>query len=444
LSGRSRRASARSRRSWPRAPSRCPLVVAGPEKDAALARELRAGGADLRGYVSKDELASLYRGAAALVLPSQFEGFGLPVLEAMACGTPVIAADEPALREVAGDAAVYAADGDFARRGEAGACRRAAPGGGRARARGRLLVGGDGAADGRGLSAAPAVNVSAIVVSHGSADEVARLVPALAPQVDELVVIANVPGSVPAGVEAVHNPRPLGFAANLNLGLRRTRGDAVLAVNPDTVPHDGAVARTRGVHGRPRPLRRRRAAHDLPGRDASAVAPALPHRRRDDRPPDAASPGRLPASPTSTSTRRRPSHRSSATGCWAGSCSCGATMLDELGGFDEGFRLYGEDIDLQYRAMRAGWERWYVPDALVTHRHEAVTDRRLFTRYTLWHWAGIARFVRKHPSGCARCDSMTRFRRRRSRLRPRQVASRLPFRRHLVDIARNGRHERPT
>jgi glycosyltransferase involved in cell wall biosynthesis len=91
-----------------------PLVVAGPEKDAALARELRAGGADLRGYVTKDELVSLYRGAAALVLPSQFEGFGLPVLEAMACGTPVIAAGEPALREVAGDAAVYAEDGDFA------------------------------------------------------------------------------------------------------------------------------------------------------------------------------------------------------------------------------------------------------------------------------------------------------------------------------------------
>ncbi len=62
----------------------------------------------------KDELAELYRGAAALVLPSRFEGFGLPVLEAMACGTPVVAADEPALREVAGDAAVYAEDGDFA------------------------------------------------------------------------------------------------------------------------------------------------------------------------------------------------------------------------------------------------------------------------------------------------------------------------------------------
>ena len=90
-----------------------PLVVAGPEKDSGLVRELREGGADLRGYVSKGELAELYRGAALLVLPSRFEGFGLPVLEAMASGTPVVAAAEPALREVAGDAAVYAEDGDF-------------------------------------------------------------------------------------------------------------------------------------------------------------------------------------------------------------------------------------------------------------------------------------------------------------------------------------------
>jgi glycosyltransferase involved in cell wall biosynthesis len=90
-----------------------PLVIAGPEKDAELARRLRAGGAELRGYVEKRDLAELYRGAAALVLPSRFEGFGLPVLEAMASGTPVVAADEPALREVGGDAAVYAENGDF-------------------------------------------------------------------------------------------------------------------------------------------------------------------------------------------------------------------------------------------------------------------------------------------------------------------------------------------
>ncbi len=85
-----------------------PLVVAGPERDRALAQQLRARGADLRGYVSQGELVELYRGAAALVLPSRYEGFGLPVLEAMASGTPVVATADDALREVAGDAALYA------------------------------------------------------------------------------------------------------------------------------------------------------------------------------------------------------------------------------------------------------------------------------------------------------------------------------------------------
>ena len=85
-----------------------PLVVAGPRKDERLARELEKRGAELRGYVRRDELVRLYRGAACLIFPSRHEGFGLPVLEAMACGTPVAAAPDPAVREVAGDAAVYA------------------------------------------------------------------------------------------------------------------------------------------------------------------------------------------------------------------------------------------------------------------------------------------------------------------------------------------------
>jgi glycosyltransferase involved in cell wall biosynthesis len=85
-----------------------PLVVVGPEKEPPLARELERRGAELRGWVEKPELATLYRGAAALVLPSRYEGFGLPVLEAMACGTPVVAAPDPAMREVAGDAALFA------------------------------------------------------------------------------------------------------------------------------------------------------------------------------------------------------------------------------------------------------------------------------------------------------------------------------------------------
>jgi glycosyltransferase involved in cell wall biosynthesis len=86
------------------------LVVVGPPKDEELVAELRRRGADVRGYVPKDELVRLYQSAAALLFPSRYEGFGLPVVEAMACGTPVVAAPEPALEEVAGDAAVFADD----------------------------------------------------------------------------------------------------------------------------------------------------------------------------------------------------------------------------------------------------------------------------------------------------------------------------------------------
>jgi glycosyltransferase involved in cell wall biosynthesis len=91
-----------------------PLVVAGPEKDAALAAELRRRGARVEGYVDGARLVDLYRGAACLVQASHYEGFGLPVLEAMACGTPVVAVPEPALREVAGDAAVLVPEGRLA------------------------------------------------------------------------------------------------------------------------------------------------------------------------------------------------------------------------------------------------------------------------------------------------------------------------------------------
>ena len=83
---------------------------------ARLARvELRVagapgwGGVAVAGWVgepSDDELAALMRGARCLVYPSLYEGFGLPVLEAMACGTPVVTSRGGATEEVAGDAAV--------------------------------------------------------------------------------------------------------------------------------------------------------------------------------------------------------------------------------------------------------------------------------------------------------------------------------------------------
>jgi glycosyltransferase involved in cell wall biosynthesis len=69
------------------------------------------GGVEIGGWlgrVSDDELAALYRGARCLVYPSLYEGFGIPVLEAMACGTPVVTSAGGATEEVAGGAAVLA------------------------------------------------------------------------------------------------------------------------------------------------------------------------------------------------------------------------------------------------------------------------------------------------------------------------------------------------
>jgi GT2 family glycosyltransferase len=240
------------------------------------------------------------------------------------------------------------------------------------------------------------VKVSAIVVSHGSARELAESLPALAPQVDELLVIANIPGSVPLGVEALENPRPLGFSANINQGLARTAGEAVVVANPDAIARPGAVAALRafmeehprcGVagpgmvfpDGSPQPSRRR-----FPTVGGTIVR-RTPLRRVIAQRHHLYLDEERPGVPVQTD--------------WmlGGFLLLRRAMLEELGGFDERFRLYGEDIDLQYRAMRAGWERWYVPAAVVRHIHHAETDHRFLTRRTLWHWRGIARFVRKHP-----------------------------------------------
>ncbi|MGH3103208.1 MAG: glycosyltransferase family 2 protein [Gaiellaceae bacterium] len=245
------------------------------------------------------------------------------------------------------------------------------------------------------------MSISAVVVSHGHAAELRDLLPALRPQVDELVVVANRPGSVgeAPGVRVLENPHPLGFAANANRGIAATSGEFVVIVNPDAVPepdvvatlHAFAVARPRcGVVG-PRMLFADGSWQPTRRRFPTVVGTLV---RR--------TPLRALFRPFERQRAHymldeRPTEPVQADWMIGAFLLLRRAMLDELGGFDAHFRLYGEDIDLCYRAARAGWERWYVPAAVVHHAYDRASDRRLLTRRTLWHWRGILRFVRKHP-----------------------------------------------
>ncbi|TMB46536.1 MAG: glycosyltransferase family 4 protein [Chloroflexi bacterium] len=84
------------------------LAIAGPERDAALAAKLRSSQrCRVLGRVDQPTLELLYRRAGAVIVPSLYEGFGLPVLEAMARGKVVVAAKASSLPEVGGEAALY-------------------------------------------------------------------------------------------------------------------------------------------------------------------------------------------------------------------------------------------------------------------------------------------------------------------------------------------------
>ncbi len=241
-------------------------------------------------------------------------------------------------------------------------------------------------------------DVAAVVVTHSPHPGLDRCLAALTPEVDELVVVANPP---PPQVDArvLVNEQAVGFAANANTGIAETSAPFVVVANPDTEPRPGAVELLRDfAEAHPR---------------AGVVGPQLvfpdgrwqPSRRRFPTVRGTIvrrTPLRAILRPQSRQVDHylldeRPTEPVPSDWMLGAFLLLRREMLDELGGFDPGFRLYGEDIDLCYRAAKAAWERWYVPGAVITHAHAATTDRKFLTRLTLWHWRGILRFVRKHP-----------------------------------------------
>ena len=247
------------------------------------------------------------------------------------------------------------------------------------------------------------MKVSGVVVSHGHVDELVHSLPALVPQVDELLLIANIPDSVPAqlpeGVRVLENERPLSFAANANVGTANTQHELVLIANPDAIPDPDAVGILRGfMEAHPRcgvagpKMLYSDGSWQASRRGFPTIGATLVRR----------TPLRLLFPPLRWQRRHyllddRPEEPVQADTMLGAFLLMRRTMLDEIGGWDPGYRMYCEDIDLNYRAAKAGWERWYVPAAVVRHEYAAVIDKRFLTRHTLWHARAMLRFLRKHP-----------------------------------------------
>jgi N-acetylglucosaminyl-diphospho-decaprenol L-rhamnosyltransferase len=244
------------------------------------------------------------------------------------------------------------------------------------------------------------MSVAALVIWTPGDPDPGPCLESLVPQVDELVLVAN-PGGSPsdAGAKVIANGRTLGFGANINRGVAATTSPYVVASNADIEVTPGAIEALRSfADAHPRcgiaaPQLRYPDGRWQPSRRSFPTIRGTLVRR---------TPLRRVLHPERRQRRHylldeRPTEPTSSDWLLGAFLFLRREMLEELGGLDEGYHLYGEDIDLAYRARRAGWERWYVPDAVVIHHHQAVTDRRFLTRRTLWHWRSIARFVRKHP-----------------------------------------------
>jgi GT2 family glycosyltransferase/glycosyltransferase involved in cell wall biosynthesis len=359
------------------------------------------------GYVEEAHLPGLYAGALALAMPSLYEGFGLPVLEAMASGVPVVAANRTALPETCGDAALLVDPSDS--EALADALRRAATdealrdtlvSKGLARAaefswdRSARLTDTviadvleqdepilprrrhDGSASARPRTA---VAVSTIIVNHERRDLLSMCLESLETalaDVDEdteLIVVDN--GSRDGSVDLVRERFPdvnvvaldrnEGFAGGVARGIALARGEWIAVFNNDTTVEPDAISVMLD-------------AGELHPRVGSVAAQMRFADRRDvlnsaglelDRLGIAAD--RLVGTYISELRETEPYEVFGATG---GAAIFRRRMLDQVGGFDESFFAFFEDADLAWRAQAHGWRAVYAPKAVVYHHHSATAQ----------------------------------------------------------------------
>jgi N-acetylglucosaminyl-diphospho-decaprenol L-rhamnosyltransferase len=225
----------------------------------------------------------------------------------------------------------------------------------------------------------PSLPMRVVVVDNASADGTVELVRSEFP-----------------GVVLIASPSNLGFAAATNLGARKGDAPFLLVLNPDTAVTAGALDTVLGTleaHPEvaivgPRLLREDGTLDHAAKRSFPTPLSALGHFTGVGRRPGAS--GRL-------ASYRAPDVESGPV-----DSVNGAFMLirrdafEAAGGFDEGYWMYMEDLDLSYRLAEAGWTSWYEPDATVTHVKGGTTQEGRSVRLTWAFHRGMYRFYRKH------------------------------------------------